>query len=258
MEISVDGGERSTYLSIRAAALPSLLWALDLRHRPAAAQSLAPAKGPRNITFGPDGLVIADQSSGISQTEPGIAVNPSNPQNLVAGFFEFPSRLTTSACRFASSTDGGHTWAAGGSMPLQDTGDFCSDPSISADATGSFYYAYAEFSSSRTFMATLLVAKSTDGGRTFPTFSIADPADPFLDKPYLAVDTQPRSKFEGTVYVSFSGGVRMVISRDGGLTWSSPTLLPSRELRAAPRQSWLLMARSMCSTRNSTSSIRGA
>jgi len=51
---------------------------------PATAQSLAPAKGPRNITFGPDGLVIADQSSGLSQTEPGIAVNPSNPQNLVA------------------------------------------------------------------------------------------------------------------------------------------------------------------------------
>src|SRR5881409_2516742 len=200
--------------------------------QPAAAQSLAPAKGPRNITFGPDGVVIADQALKLSQMEPGIAVNPADPLNLVAGFFERPTPLKSQPCRFAFTTDGGVTWNAGGSVRLQTDGDFCADPSIAADATGNFYYAYIDDSSGRgrTIGNTnIQVAKSTDGGRSFPTFSIVDQGVS-NDKTYLTVDTQPRSGFNGTVYVAYSNrgaGVRVAVSGDGALTWSAPVAVTS-------------------------------
>src|SRR3989441_5098791 len=200
--------------------------------QPAAAQSLAPAKGPRNITFGPDGVVFPGQSSKLGQVEPGIAVNPADPLNLVAGFFEYPSPLKSVPCRFAFTTDGGVTWSAGGSVPLQTQGDFCADPSIAADATGNFYYAYIDDSPGKgqsVGNTNIQVAKSTDGGRSFPTFSIADQGVS-NDKSYLTVDTQPRSRFNGTVYVAYTSsgvGVRVAVSRDGGLTWSAPVAVTS-------------------------------
>ncbi|PYT35301.1 MAG: hypothetical protein DMF52_10785 [Acidobacteria bacterium] len=211
--------------------LLSLALVASLTH-PAAAQSLAPAKGPRNITFGPDGVVIADQSSKLGQEEPGIAVNPADPLNLVAGFFEWPSPFKSVPCRFAFTTDGGVTWSAGGSVPLQTDGDFCADPSIAADATGNFYYAYIDDSPGKGRTAgntNIQVAKSTDGGRTFPTFSIVDQGVS-NDKTYLTVDTQPRSRFNGTVYVAYTSlgaGVRVAVSRDGALTWSAPVAVTS-------------------------------
>ena len=225
---------------------------------PAAAQSLAPARGPRNITFGPDGVVIADQSSKLGQVEPGIAVNPAYPQNLVAGFFQRPSPFKGAPCRFAFTTDGGVTWSAGGSVPLQTNVDFCADPSIAADATGAFYYAYIDDISGkgRTVGNTnIQVAKSTDGGRTFPTFSIVDQGVS-NDKSYLTIDTQPRSRFNGTVYVAYTSlgaGVRVAVSRDGGLTWSAPVAVTSSTIsQLGPFRSWRPMAPSTCSTPNPT------
>ncbi len=202
--------------------------------QPAAAQSLPSAKGPRNITFGPDGLVIADASSKLKQVEPGIAANPANPQNFVAGFFEIPSPFKSEPCRFAFSRDGGSTWSAGGSVPLQTVDDFCGDPSIAADTAGTFYYAYLDdrVGKGQVIQSTnLQVARSTDGGMSFPTFSFVDPANISTnshDKPYIAVDTQPKSRFQGNVYVGytdFASGVRVAVSRDGAVSWSPPATI---------------------------------
>src|SRR6266571_3804734 len=80
--------------------------------------------------------------------------------------------------------------------------------------------------------ASIMVARSTDGGRSFATSSVVvlpDPSLELVDKPYIAVDAQPASPLRGTVYVSYTSilptasAIRVRASRDAGATWSSAT-----------------------------------
>ncbi|HET7011309.1 MAG TPA: sialidase family protein [Anaerolineales bacterium] len=173
----------------------------------------------------------------ISQTEPAIAVNPADGQNLVAGFHDLFPKTQDFVCRFAFTADGGQTWNLGGAAPLQTSGNFCSDPALAADAQGNFYYAYLDINFGAT-RSDIDVAKSTDGGQTFATFSIAvhgHPSTNFPDKEFIAVDTSPASPFQGAIYLSWTdflnptdplardnGQIKVVVSRDGGATWSDP------------------------------------
>ncbi len=50
--------------------------------------TLAPSQPPRNVQFGPNIML-----GGTGSYEPAIAVNPLDPDNLVAGFFELKSNL---------------------------------------------------------------------------------------------------------------------------------------------------------------------
>lgn len=180
----------------------------------------------RAVSFGPDFRIGDKRSfSTSSQFEPAIAANPTDPNNLVSAFFESTSG-NNSPGRFAFTTNGGLTWTVGGATPLPSGVTTAgTDPSVAADAAGNFYY--ASFAILSTHRSALVIAKSTDGGRTFPT-SVAISA--FNDKPYLAVDAQPRSLFKGNIYVSYddfgSGGIGLVASRDGGSTFSAPLTLP--------------------------------
>ena len=176
----------------------------------------------------------------ISQTEPAIAVNPANNQNLVAGFHDLFPKTQDFVCRVAFTMDGGSTWNLGGATPLENSGDFCSDPAIAADADGDFFYAYLDinFGAQR---SDVVVAKSTDGGQTFATFSVAAAGQPdvnFPDKEFIAVDRSAGSANLGTIYVSWTdflnphnrqaldnGQIKVVVSRDGGMTWSSPVAI---------------------------------
>src|SRR5438445_7174126 len=182
----------------------------------------------RAVSFGPDFRVGDKQSfSTNSQREPAIAANPTDPNNLVSVFFE-DSSGNNSPGRFAFTADGGLTWTVGGAAPLpQGVKTAGIDPSVAADAAGNFYYACLGVLNGGGFA--LVVAKSTDGGRTFPaTAAVAIPA--FIEKPYLAADAQPKSSFKGNVYVSYddltTGNLDVVTSRDGGASFSSPTALP--------------------------------
>ena len=173
----------------------------------------------------------------ISQTEPAIAVNPANGSNLVAGFHDLFPHTQDFVCRFTSTINGGTSWTLGGSTPLRTSGNFCSDSAIAADANGNFYFAYLDitFGSQR---SDIDVAKSTDGGMTFDTFSVAvngQPSRNFPDKEYIAVDTQAGSPFKGNIYITWTdflnphdrkaldnGQIKAVVSSDGGSTWSTP------------------------------------
>ncbi len=191
------------------------------------------------VSFGPNIMLSDEHFPGrvISQTEPTIAVSPRDPDNLVAGFHDRFPRLQDFVCRFAFTIDGGKTWNLGGATPLQLATNFCSDPALGADAKGNFYYAYLDVLADAT-SSDVLVAKSTDGGKTFTTFAIAakgNPATNFPDKEYIAVDSRDASPFKGNIYVSWTdflnpndpaafdnGQIKLVVSQDGGSTWSSP------------------------------------
>ncbi len=193
----------------------------------------------KGIQFGANVRLSDEHIAGqlISQTEPSIAVSPANPADLVAGFHDLFPTKNDFACRIAFTSDGGTSWSLGGAVPLQTSGNFCSDPAVAADAEGNFFYAYLDirFGSQRSDVD---VAKSVDGGKTFSTFAVAVPTIPsqdFADKEYIAVDARAGSAFKGNIYLTWTdflnpldpkaldnGQIKVVVSRDGGSTWSTP------------------------------------
>ena len=200
-------------------------------------------------TFGPNiRLTGFDQSyvNAVNQREPAIAANPRDPNNLVTGFFDRYPTTQDPICGVSYSTDGGRTWNPGGATPVI-PGSFltCGDPSLSADLDGNFYYAYISgHGNRRGWGATgvkynVFVARSTDGGRSFATFSVAVAQDAtgIGDKPYIGVDARPSSRFQGTIYLAytrisqdpltaqFSYRINVVTSTDRGETWSGPQTL---------------------------------
>ena len=168
------------------------------------------------------------------QSETYITLNAANPKNLAGGsneIFRLPMRGY-------ASTDGGKSWT-GTDLPLPppigaNGIDFGSDPSLAFDANNNLYYSYIVvfFSNGNGINGTeMAVAKSTDGGKTYPTvtfFSYDGGQNHFNDKPMITTDTNPKSPFRGNVYVAWdaasggstSAGLRVATSRDGGATFT--------------------------------------
>jgi hypothetical protein len=95
----------------------------------------------------------------------------------------------------------------------------------------------------------MAVAKSTDGGRTYPAatyFSFQGGQNHFNDKPMITADTNPNSPFRDHVYVAWDaanggstgGGVRVASSADGGtsftVTRADDPSGPGRAIGAVP------------------------
>ena len=121
--------------------------------------------------------------------------------------------------------------------------EICSDPALTADAEGHFFYSYLETILTRggfDSIDELRVARSTDGGQTFSSVSTAVPdSGGFPDKSYIAADARPGSPFLGRLYVTYTDfdlegrTIRLVVSLDGGATWSRPLSIS----RTAPYES---------------------
>jgi len=147
------------------------------------------------------------------QSETYIAINTANPKNLAGGsneIFRLPMRAYSSA-------DGGKSWS-GVDLPLPPAIgtngiDFGSDPSLAFDAKGNLYYSYivvffsAGIGNGAINGTEMAVAKSSDGGKTFPSvtyFTFSSGEDHFNDKPMITTDLK-----SGNVYVAWdaaSGG----------------------------------------------------
>ena len=197
---------------------------------------------------GPDSLrsTVASRTAGTNvdvsnecgpQSETFIAINPSNPNQLAAGsneIFRLPMRA------FFSS-DGGKTWG-GADVPLPPSigtngFDFGSDPGVAFDSSNNLFYSFIVVffangigqSIKGTEMA---VARSTDGGRTWPQVAFFDfngGTNHFNDKPMITADANLNSPFRDSIYVAWDaasggspgGGVRFGRSRDHGATFTT-------------------------------------
>ena len=165
-------------------------------------------------------------------TEPGIAVNLSNPKQVVAVFQD--------NVHASYSTDAGHAWtAAEGTAPKNYR--ISGDVSTVFDSHGHAFVCYIAFDKLGTFNywahgATrngIFVRRSLDGGKTWETEHIAvseqpsNPGIPFEDKPYIVADTS-NGKFAGNLYIGWTRwrltDSQMLLSRstDDGKTWSAP------------------------------------
>jgi hypothetical protein len=143
-----------------------------------------------------------------SQSETSIAINPADPDNVVAGSNEI-QRLPM---RAMASLDGGSTFQ-GVDLPLppslvKNGFDFGSDPSVAFDAAGNVYYGYIVvfFGAGGGINGSeMAVARSGNGGLTWDAtyFNPQTGEGQFNDKPYVAVDNNPSSPFYGRVYAAW-------------------------------------------------------
>jgi hypothetical protein len=170
------------------------------------------------------------------QSETFIALNPRNPSQLTAG----SNDLFRLRQRAYFSSDEGSTWG-GVDVPLP--GPFSgphdlvlgSDPTLAFDTQGKVFYGFIVIFVSPKLGGIkgteLAVARSTDGGSTWPVlteFSQEDGQNHFNDKPMLTVDQNSGSPFRDNVYVAWdaavggstSGGIRVAHSTDHGVSFA--------------------------------------
>lgn len=166
-------------------------------------------------------------------TEPGVAVNPLNPRQVVVVFQD--------NAQAAYSEDSGRTWHLADGVTPKDyrvSGDVSTvfDSKghaflgcIAFDRLGAFNY-WAQGATRNA----ILLRRSVDGGKTWEpqvrtiVAQPTEPAIPFEDKPYLVADTSKQSPYDGNLYVGWTRWTltdsQMLFSRstDDGLTWSTP------------------------------------
>jgi hypothetical protein len=204
---------------------------------------------------------------GQSQNETAVAVNPTNPRNVVIAQNDY--RQGDSACGVDSTLDSGRHWGslvaptnfgrgfAGGARHYWAT---AGDPSVAFDSTGTAYLMCLVFN--RGFptheegdhtpfgSSGFMVFRSTDGGASwsFPGDYVATTPGAargglgLLDKVYMAVDANPRSRFRDRLYAAWvqypadfsTAPIFFGFSDDHGGTWHqtgsingfSPALCP--------------------------------
>ena len=178
--------------------------------------------------------------------ETSIAVNPTDPLNIVGGANDYQlglnpgGHVTESILSRAHVTfDGGHTWSM---FPIFSSAEYqgTGDPAVAFDADGRAYYATLGFRFVGPANATnpdILVSHSRDKGRTWSVVRVAagsgveTSVGDLLDKEYIA------AWGHGNAIVTY-GDFRLVqhgafqsarifssVTHDGGVTWSTPQVI---------------------------------
>ncbi len=178
--------------------------------------------------------------------ETSIAVNPTDPNNMIGGANDYQLGLNPGGhvsesilSRAHVTFDGGHTWseyAIRFDSAYQATGD----PAVAFDAAGRAYYATLGFrfvGPTNALNPDVLVSTSTDEGRTWTPNRVAAGSGNFgsvgdlLDKEYIA------AWGNGNAIVTFgdfrlaqkgsfvSARIFSTVTHDGGATWSAPRLI---------------------------------
>ena len=177
--------------------------------------------------------------------ETSVAVNPTNPLNVIEGANDYQLTLNgsfvveTILSRAHVSFDGGVTWTT---YPLDSTSySGTGDPAVAFDASGRAYYATLGFvfgqGSPTITNADILVAHSSDGGKSWSTVRVAagtgslGSVGTFNDKEYIAAWGNGNAivtwtDFRDGIGGSYGGSPIMdSVTHDGGKTWSAPQLI---------------------------------
>jgi hypothetical protein len=187
----------------------------------------------------PHAQVVAVTPTPSIYSEPSIAINPANPQQLIAAY-----QVNASV---AYSADAGKTWSIAANTAPDDYRR-SGDVSVAYDRQGHAFLCYIAFDKLGTenYWARgatrngVFVRRSSDGGKTWDKDHAivfahnSDPGIPFEDKPYIVADTT-HSKYAGNLYVGWTQWQLtksiMLLSRsaDSGKTWSKPIEISTRE-----------------------------
>ncbi len=220
--------------------------------------------GPLRLVSGPSpfaGCTIGSNGSSVNYTnaevEPRVAVNSTNPNNIVAVWQQDPwSDDGAHGLVAGVSFDGGLTWTrtfahfsfcSGGTVTNGGDFDRVSDPWVTFAANGDVYQISQSVSADLSTSA-MLVSKSTDGGITWsePTTLIRDTtafnfnakgsitADPTAPTYVYAVwdrSSKPGKNFNALRSAAVNGDTMFSRTTNAGASWETPNSITS--IRAA-------------------------
>jgi hypothetical protein len=224
--------------------------------------ALAISAAAQNISVGKVVDVSRDQTA---QNETPLAVNPTNPSNLITGANDWNYN---DGCDVNASFDGGKSWTStlpNGFLPgvtkytndpnVPGTGlyDAGGDPGVAFGPDGTAYFVCQAFNFTSPYQIALLVSRSTDGGRTWldgasqPLTQVSTwqgngkskgSNGQFPDHESIYIDTTPGSRFYGRIYVTwvqFSGNVHSPVniaySDNGARTFSTPVKVTAGKVK---------------------------
>src|SRR5437660_11350289 len=157
-------------------------------------------------------VVRVSDPDAINPAEVTIAINPRNPDNIVAASFQAgrPPRPRYASYNYVS-LDGGKTWKT---VPVEDPkGLTQGDDAVYFSSDTTAYHIHLSFIGIRVARppraeSGMLVESSADGGLTWgesvPAINHVNTVVPFEDKPGIVVDNAPQSKHKGNVYLAWT------------------------------------------------------
>lgn len=211
-----------------------------------------------NDTWTEPCLALASPNDSPSKTEIDLAVNPTDPDNVVVSSKDID--LKASPCVWAIpqvSKDAGHTWTTsyiGGLMSERQPTDplwgwnCITDPIMAFDAAGTLYYSLQAYDHTvegsdvpppidelaSVVGSSILATRSTDGGLTWDKIvplHVGDGANVFHD--YMRVLVNPATGTYHTIWNQFTGPATVVpvlVSWDGSSDRANPpTYIPVPE-----------------------------
>jgi hypothetical protein len=183
-----------------------------------------PLSGFKNIK-------IDSSTTFIGPCEPSICINPTNPDNIVAG----------SVLHWVYvSNDGGKTWSKD---ILKSSSGVYGDPVIRSDFKGNIYYSHLSNPTGKAwqdeeFLDRIVIQKSENGGKTWNDGSFTRPNNPKdQDKQWMAVDPN-----DNTLYMTWTefdkydskdpkdkSRILFTKSTDRGESWTDPLPISQKE-----------------------------
>ena len=171
-------------------------------------------------------------NSGFPDTEPFLAVNPANQNNLIAAWMHF-TVAQKEVIYVKSSFDGGVTWGNQTSLPHFSPTFTSADVSIAFNSAGEAFLSYVDYHNIAPVPDSgyVRVARSLDGGKTWsaPVNAVSGKASADLpvDRPWIICD-QSNSAYKGKIYLvskSYYAAtppqkVWLSVSADSGKTFS--------------------------------------
>ncbi len=197
----------------------------------------------------PPGLYRITEPEAHRAAEPSVAINPSDPDNLVTSFFHYGTSGNPRTQNYAyASHNGGRTWR---SVPSHNPERRAQgDDAVTADAFGTFFHSYISFVGIRQEKPSpakngIFVERSSDGGLTWSApVAVVDhlnTVEPFEDKPFLRADRSEASPHFGNLYISWthfdsygsdspadSTQIHFSVSKDGGRSFAMPVRISDR------------------------------
>jgi hypothetical protein len=159
---------------------------------------------------------------GDAANEPSLAVDPTNPLNLVIGWRQFNSVASNfRQAGYAYSHDGGATWTFPGVLQ---PGQFRSDPVLAGSSDGKFYY----YSLSTTTSAEMFI--SSDKGHSW----VGPHAGFGGDKQWMTVDVSGGAgsglihALWNSQFTCCAAGTDYTRSIDGGFLYQGPYAMPTK------------------------------
>src|SRR4029078_369713 len=155
-------------------------------------------------------VVRISEPSAINPAEVNIAINPKNPDNLIAASFQtgLPPKPRAGSYHYVTF-DGGKTWKT---VPTPDPKNLVQgDDVVAFSNDGVAYHVHLSFDGIRLARPVraengMIVNVSKGGGNTWSPGTAAinhvNTVIPFEDKPGLIVDNAPGSRFKGHVYLA--------------------------------------------------------